>query len=71
VEWAQEEAFNSGVLSVYSAKSIIIKKCGEKEGQALWEQMLMNFATQKPLSRLKEDVDYSMHWMRGQMVCYA
>lgn len=33
--------------------------------------MVYNFASSKPLSILNDDISFSMHWMRGQMVCYA
>jgi hypothetical protein len=34
-------------------------------------KMLLNFAQTRVLSPLNEDVSFSMHWMRGQMVCYC
>lgn len=33
--------------------------------------MMICFASSRPLSLLNDDIAFSMHWMRGQMVCYA
>lgn len=33
--------------------------------------MLFDFASSRPLCILNDDVAFSMHWMRGQMICYS
>lgn len=48
-----------------------IKRLPPQEGRGLLRKLLLSYARSKPLTKLNDSVDYSMHWMRGQMVCYC